>query len=396
MPAKPVVLKGRLFDGEDVFERGTVVVNSEKGIIEAAGERGSIEEPNDATLIDIEGSTITPGFIDVHMHFFGSRTMDLPEWNLTPAETIAIRSVPDMWNLLSAGFTTVRDLGSKVATFLSKAERDGDIKGPRVIAAGRSLAQTGGNDDYKLLPIKMAQELSYSYYCDSPWECRKAVRLCLRDGAEAIKVYASGTMSQSGQWKPHLTVEELSAIVDEAHRSYVKVTAHAYGEQALKNAVEAGVDSIEHGLELTEEVARMIKSKGIYYVPTLSVYSIHKPPEGSYREKIISRHFSEEMQMARDSGLKIAAGTDLVGAKEAPLGANYMEMKLLSEHFGNLEALRAGTSSAAECIGLPNVGRIKEGMNADIVVIDGDPIDDIRTVSPEYVRHVFHDGKQFR
>lgn len=396
MSENSVVLKGRLFDGENVYEKGTVVFDSDTGIILGAGEAGSVEEPSGAKVIEHNDGLISPGFIDVHMHFFGSKKMDLPEWNVTPDATVAIRSVVDMWNLLDAGFTTVRDLGSKVGTHISKAERAGEIKGPRVISADRSLAQTGGNDDYKLLPLHMAHELSYSYYCDSPWECRKAVRMCMREGAEAIKVYASGTMSHDGQWKPHLTVEELKAIVDEAHRSHVKVTAHAYGDAALKNVVEAGVDSIEHGLELTEESAAMIKKSGIYYVPTLSVYSTHESEPGSQRAKIIERHLTEEMEIAMKHSLMIASGTDLVGALEAPHGQNYMEMKLLAPHLGNLGALKSGTSVAADCLGLGDVGRLAVGKKADIILLKGNPLDEIGNASPEHVKHVFHEGKQFK
>ncbi|AKA48019.1 hypothetical protein IX51_01710 [uncultured archaeon] len=396
MAGEAVVIRGRLFDGEEIIEKGVLAFDVESGLITGAGERGSIEEPRNARVVEVEGSTITPGFIDVHMHFFGSKTLDLAEWNVTPDATVAIRSVTDMWNLLSSGFTAVRDLGSKVGTHISKAERAGEIKGPRVISAAKSLAQTGGNDDYKILPIHMAHELSYSYYCDSPWECRKAVRLCMRDGAEAIKVYASGTMSHDGQWKPHLTVEELTAIADEAHRSHVKATAHAYGEQAIRNVVEAGIDSIEHGLELTGETAKLIRSKGIYYVPTLSVYSIHKPAEGTRRSEVIARHLGEEMEIAREHKLKIAAGTDFVGAGESPHGMNYTEMKLLAEHLGSLEALKSGTSVAADCLGLPETGRLRKGKVADILVIKGKPDRNIEDASPGHIAHVFHDGKQFR
>ncbi len=396
MEKKPVVIKGRMYDGEEFFEKGVVVVNSETGLIEAAGEMGSVEEPKNASTLEVANSTIVPGFIDVHMHFFGAKSFDLAEWNTTPAETVAIRSVSDMWNLLSAGFTTVRDLGSKAGTFLSRAERQGEILGPRVISAAKSIAQTGGNDDYRILPVEMSKELSYSYYCDSPWDCRKAVRLCLRDGAEVIKVYASGTMSQGGLWKPHLTVEELSAISDEAHRAYVNVTAHAYGEPALTNAIEAGVDSIEHGLELTEKTAEMIRSKGIYYVPTLSVYAARRPDKGTYREKVVLRHFKEEMTIAKERKLKIAAGTDFVGAGENTHGQNAMEMRLLSESLGNLESIKAATSVAADCLGLPDRGRIKVGKTADLVVLKGNPIDSIESTSPEYVLHVFHDGNRIK
>lgn len=396
MAERITVLKGRLFDGEAVTDKGVVVFDEVSGLIKASGEKGEIEEPGEARVIDAGEGTIVPGFIDAHMHFMGSKTLNLAEWNVTPDATVAIRSVVDMWNLLKAGFTTVRDLGSKAGTNISMAERDGEIKGPRVISSAKSLAQTGGDDDYRILPLHMAHELSYSYYCDSPWECRKAVRLSQRDGAEVIKVYASGTMGHEGKWKPHLTVDELKAIVDEGHRAFMKVTAHAYGEEAIRNVVSAGVDSIEHGLDLTDETAKLIKSKGVYYIPTLSVYSLHKPEAGSRRARIVNAHLNDEMEIAHEHGLKIAAGTDFVGAAEGPHGNNSMEMKLLSKHLGNIQALKSGTSDAADCLGLSNRGRIKSGMYADIVVLRGNPMEDIENISADHVEHVFHEGKEVR
>jgi len=205
--------------------------------------------------------------------FFGVKEDNLISWNLTPEGLSVARSFKDMINLLASGFTAVRDLGSKSAIFLSKAEKEGYIPGPRIIASGYSIAETGGNDDPTDLPLDMAQRLSYSFYCDSPWECRKAVRLAMRQGAEVIKIYSSGAFSQRGYPKPALTVEDIKAIVDEAHRSGLKVASHAYGEEAIANSIEGGVDSIEHGLGLTEELAEEIKRKGIFYVPTLATYS---------------------------------------------------------------------------------------------------------------------------
>jgi len=245
-------LSGRIFDGENVIDHGTVSIDGNGMISDVSDHK---ENHGSSKTINCENATIIPGLIDVHMHFFGCRKEDISEWNLIPSELASVRSVTDMYNLLLSGFTTVRDLGSKTGVYLSQAERDGDIIGPSVISAGHSLAQTGGNDDLKYLPLEMSQDLSYSYYCDGPWECVSAVRKVVRDGATAVKVYASGGFAAGGKPIPNLTVEELKSIVEEGHRNNLKVTAHAYGEDAIMNVIEAGVDSIEHGIGLTEDLA---------------------------------------------------------------------------------------------------------------------------------------------
>jgi imidazolonepropionase-like amidohydrolase len=388
-----LVLKGSIFDGSEYYEDGIVVVDDSTGLISDCGKSSDVQTPADVRrTISGEGFTILPGLIDCHVHFFGSLHYDLMEWVTTPDALVALRSVEDLRKLLHAGFTTVRDLGSKVGTFLARAVNEHAVAGPRIIAAGKSLAQTGGNDDPKILPLDIAQELSYSYYCDSPWEGRKAVRLCVRDGAEVIKVYASGSFAQGGSPKPQLTTEELSAIVDEAHRVGLKVTSHCYGEAALTNAIDAGVDSIEHGIGLTFDIATQIKKKGIYYIPTLTPYLLSRPSANKIRDMLIKRHVTQDVELAKEAQLKIANGSDFIGADQELHGQNYQEIVNVAKYFGAKQALNAATQNAADCLGLPNCGRIKKEMEADLVVIKGNPLENIELLAPQNIQHVVKSG----
>ena len=389
-----VVIKGSIFDGREFLEDGIVVVDEATGLISDCGKASDVQIPRDPERrYSGEKFTILPGLIDAHVHFFGSTRYDLMEWVTTPDALVALRSVDHLRRLLYAGFTAVRDLGSKVGTQLSRAVAEGVIEGPRVISAAKSLAQTGGNDDPKILPLDIAQELWYSYYCDSPWEARKAVRLCLRDGAEVIKVYASGNFAQGGKPRVPLTVEELKAIVDEAHNNGIKVAAHAYGETALMNAIEAGVDSIEHGIGLTSEIAAQAKKKGIFYVPTVSPYLMAKPSANKDREILIKRHVTQDMVLAKEAGLKITCGSDFIGAETEMHGQNYLEIVGLAKFFGAKVALNAATETAADCLGLSNAGKIKKGADATLVVVRGNPLENVETLAPGNIQHVMKTGR---
>lgn len=392
-----LILKGAVFTGSEYIEQGVVAVDQSSGIIEKAGRQGGVTEPREETRIMAEeGTTILPGLIDTHIHFFGTRGSNIIDWVTVPETLAALRSVRDLHRLLLAGFTTVRDLGSKVGTYLSQALKEGIIEGPRVISASRPLARTGGNDDPSILPLPIAEEISYSYHCDGPWECRKAVRKVIRDGGEAVKLYVSGSLAQERKGHVQFTVEELKAIVDEAHLAGLKVAAHAWSEEGLMNVVEAGVDSIEHGMWLTPEIADRIKKKGIFYVPTLSVFSATKSTgSDSYREKFIKRHFTEDMEIAKKSNLKIVSGSDYFGADIVPHGQNYMEIVSLAKYLGNTEAIMAATIRAAECLGLNNKGQVKKGFDADLIVVRGNPLTDLEAISPAKISHVIKSGKVF-
>jgi len=378
--------RAKLFDGTELKESAEFEVNEISGLIEYVEDTKNIDEK-------YKDLTFLPGLIDTHIHFFGSENYSLIDWVITSDVLLTIRSVQDAYRLLNAGFTTVRTMGDKVSLDMSKAEKQGILYSPRIISSGFSLAQTGGNDDPKMFDLDTAARISYSYYCDGPWECRKAVRKNIRNGAEAIKAYASSSFVGGGIIKDEFTVEELKAISDEAHRTHVKAAAHAYGASAIDNAIEGGFDSIEHGLGLTEELAEKIAKKNICYVPTLAVYNIERKDSTPYRNEIIKRHFEKEVKLAYEVGAKIACGTDYVGSDNEPHGQNYIEILLLSKQIDKIDALRSATSVAVECLGRPDIGSIQKGMKADIIAVRGDPTVDLSVLKPENVVLVIKNGK---
>ena len=362
------------------------------GSIVKVGERGEVDEPAGAKVIEVRDSAVLPGLTDAHIHFFGSKKYDMAEWVTTPETLVALRSVSDARKLLRAGFTAVRDLGSKAGTYLRRAVEEGTIEGPRIVSAAKSLSQTGGDDDLTILPLHISRELSYSYFCDGPWECRKAVRKVIRDYGDLIKVYASGSMSQGTKVRRQFTIEELEAIVDEAHAVGLKVAAHAYGEEALMNSVKAGVDSIEHGIGLTRDIAREMETRGVFYIPTLSAYLAMAPTRNEEHIRLVKRHLTEDMELAKQFHLKVVVGSDFVGCDTEPHGENYREIVSVAKYFGNKEALIATSSRAAECLGLKDSGWLREGYKADLVVAKGNPMTDVENLSPAHILYVIQNG----
>lgn len=388
-----MIFKGRTFDGSRLIENAEFEIDLEKGAVEYIDEvEKSSTSIDDKELINQE-VTFLPGLIDPHIHFFGTGTHSLNDWVLTDELIVAIRSIEDAKNLLNAGYTTVRTLGDKVSLSMSKAERMDLLYSPRIISAGFSIAETGGNDDPRDLNLDYAKKISYSYYCDSPWDCRKAVRMNLRNGAETIKAYSSSSFAGGGPIKTQLTVEELSAIADESRAKGVNSASHAYGEAAISNSIEAGFSSIEHVLGLTEDSAEEMKRKDIFFVPTMAIYAHNRKSGNAIKDEITSKHLDKEVKLAFETGLKIAAGTDYLGSKEEPLGMNYQEISYISEVTGREMALRSGTSLAAECIGLKDRGKISKGFAADIIAVKGNPMDNIESLNPENVVFVMKSGK---
>ena len=358
------------------------------------GERGELEEPRGAKEVELEDATILPGLIDAHVHFYSSRGEGVTSWASVPDTLAVLRGAGDLRRLLSAGFTAVRELGTKGGVHLAQAVAEGSIEGPEVVSCSRALAQTGEDDDPPAFPLEIAQQLaSYTYFCDGPWECRKAVRKVARDGGKVVKFYSSGAFSRGGRIKPNFTKEEIHAIVEESKRLDLNVAAHAYGEEALGNVVEAGVDSIEHGLGLTSKLATEMAKKGIYYVPTLVTYS--NPAYKNRYNEMVKRHLSDDMEIAKEHGVKVVMGSDIVGDAARPHGRNYEEIAAEAKFIGSREALVAATSRAAECLGLGNGGMLKEGFRADAVVVRGNPISDVEALAPEKVLYVVRSGELF-
>ena len=387
-----LILRGRAFDGKSLHRSAVLKIDAEKGVILGFGERGEVEEPRKAKKLELDGATILPGLIDAHLHFYSSKGEGVSSWASVPDTLAVLRGAGDLRKLLFAGFTAVRELGTKGGVHLAQAVAEGSIEGPDVVSCSRALAQTGEDDDPPAFPLDIAQQLaSYTYFCDGPWECRRAVRKVARDGGKVVKFYASGAFSRGGMIRPNFTKEEIHAIVDESKRLDLRVAAHAYGEEALSNVVEAGVDSIEHGLGLTPSLAKEIAKKGIYYIPTLGVYS-HPAYRNRYHE-LVKRHLTEDMVIAKEHGLKVVMGSDIVGDAARPHGRNYEEIVAEAKFLGNREALVAATSRAAECLGLKEGGLLKEGYRADAVVVRGNPLTDIEALAPENVLHVIRSGK---
>ncbi len=389
-----LIFKGQAFDGESSCRSGVLRIDSRAGVITAFGERGAVEEPMDAKVIELENATILPGLTDAHLHFYSARGSGVTAWATVPDTLAVLRAVGDLRKLLQAGFTTVRELGSKGGVHLAKAVEEGAFPGPEVLSCSRALAQTGEDDDPPGFPLEIAQLLaSYTYFCDGPWECRKAVRKVVRDGGRVVKFYASGAFSRGGgRVKPNFTAEEIRAVVDESHRAGLKVAAHAYGEEALTSVVEAGVDSVEHGLGLTAAIAREMARRGIFYVPTLVTY-MGKSYADRAKEQFVKRHLTEDVEVAKESGVGVVMGSDIVGDTDRPHGRNYEEIAAEARFLGNEGALAATTSRAAKCLGLSDCGMLREGFRADAVVVKGDPTADIQALAPENVLYVIKAGE---
>ena len=395
IPMNDLTLKGRVFDGIELHDRAVVTIDSEKGIISGFGERGSLEEPSGKT-IEGDDITILPGLIDAHVHFFGiTKGQGLMEWATIPDSLAVLRSVRDLRLYCEAGFTSVRDLGTKSGVLLAQAASEGAFESPRIISCSRVSRKQAETTDPPSLPLDVAQRLaSYSYFCDGPWDCRKAVRMVIRDGGRVVKLYASGGFAQGGKVRLQFTIEEIRAIVEESHANGIKVAAHAYGEEALLNAIDGGVDSIEHGLGLTPRVAKVLTEKGIFYVPTLVTYLKMKSYSSNpAREQMVKKHLTEDLRLAKEHNVKVVMGSDIVGDEARPHGRNYEEIAEEARFLGNKEALIAATSRAAQCLDLENVGLIKEGYIADLVVVKGDPLENIEILAPENIVHVMKSGK---
>lgn len=387
-----LIFRGRAFDGTSLHRSAVVKIDTDTGVIQAFGNRGEVEEPADAKKLELKDATLLPGLIDAHVHFYSARGEGVTAWATVPDTLAVLRAAGDLKRLLRSGFTAVRELGTKGGAHLAQAVAEGSIEGPEVVTCSRALAQTGEDDDPPSFPLELAQQLAtYTHFCDGPWACRKAVRKVARDGGKVVKFYASGAFSRGGRIKPNFTQEEIGAIVDESRRLGLKVAAHAYGEEALERVVAAGVDSIEHGLGLTPRVARAVAKKGIYYVPTLVTY--HRPAYANRSNEMVKRHLSEDMVIAREHGVKVVMGSDIVGDAARPHGRNYEEIVAEAKFLGNREALIAATSRAAECLGLEHGGRLKAGFRADAVIVRGNPVADIEALAPERILYVIRSGR---
>jgi imidazolonepropionase-like amidohydrolase len=393
---KTTVLKAaRLFDGKSnaLVTPGVVVVTD--GKITSVGGKAAI--PAGAEVIDLGDATLLPGFIDAHTHETGMNSNDYKQRQLDqlqkPIAEQALDATSNVRVTLMAGFTTVRDVGSHdyLDVGLRNAIRDGKIPGPRMLVAVYAIGATGGHCDGSdgfregLFGKETGPAQGVINGAD---QARYAVRLMHKYGANVIKTCASGgVLSLTDDVDtPQLTQEELGAIVDEAHALRLKVATHCHGAEAAKRAIRAGVNSIEHGTFLDDEALDMMKQHGTYLVPTLMAVQglqeqldkgIYIPPAISIKAQLAIANIRKTFQKALAKGLNIGLGTD---AAVYPHGRNAEEFhQMVDLGMKPLDALKAGTSSDAELLGLADqIGTLEPNKIADVVAVPGNPVENIR------------------
>ena len=388
-PGPTVLRAARLLDVATGEMHRDAVIVVEDGLITAVNPASVPDVMHDMNLGDV---TLLPGFIDTHTHLGGEVSATSFTDAVTRTEAYgAFNAVKYGGITLRAGFTTVRDFGGDVTVELGRAVERGDIIAPRVIPSRNSLGITGGHCDVTGFAPGIREGGPEEGIADGPWEVVEAVRYQIKHGAQVIKTCATaGVLSMEGPvGAQQYTLEELTAMVEEAARHGIKVAAHAHGPEGILAAVQAGVASIEHGSILTDEIMDLMIEKGTYLVPT--TYLVDRialdqlPPLVRAKAEEITPLARQSLQRAIDRGVPIAFGTD---AAVLPHGENAGEFGMgMSE----LDALRTATIHAADLIDRPDRGRLADGMLADIIAVPGNPLDDIEVTKD--VRFVMQGGR---
>jgi imidazolonepropionase-like amidohydrolase len=382
------ILGSRLVDAERIIENPIVLIQD--GVIKETGSRGKVRIPGGAAVHDASGCILMPGLVDCHVHFTGSDTAT-PGLQREPFETRLIRAaVVQTRQLLDAGITSVMDTGGLVGLHVRNAVRAGIVAGPRILAAGRYMSATGGHGDTHSLPLEWVKEgRPFGWgmdgrIADGVDECLKAVREQLRMSVDFIKICTSGGGGSlvDPAWVPEYSFEEIKAMVDEAHGWRRRVLVHCYYPEALRRSVSAGVDIVTHGNMADDDTVQLMRDKGTLLVPTMSVYErIHKlRPEAPVAEMYETLYGN--IGRLHEAGLTLAVGTDTMGGI-FPFGGSAFELELYVDKVGlkPREALTIGTLNGAKVMGLEDLlGTLREGKYADIIAVDGDPLDDMRVL----------------
>lgn len=389
------VIAGRLLSDQ------VIVVSGDK--ISAVGSEKTIAIPDGATVIDLSQKTVLPGLIDMHDHltgdhrFHGYSSLEIS----IPRETLY--GVLNARKTLNAGFTTVRNVGAGGYTdvALRNAINDGEIDGPRLRVSGPSLGITGGHCDNNLLPREYDEQAEG--VADGPWAVRAKVRETIKYGADVIKYCATGGVLSKGDsvGGQQYTLEEMQALVDEAHMHGRKVAAHAHGPDGIRAAIIAGVDSVEHASLIDDEGIRLARANGTFLV--MDIYndtfilehgaSVGMLPESLEKERMIGQLQRDNFQKAFKAGVRMAFGSD---GGVYPHGDNGKQFHYMVEYgMTPMQAIQAATVHAAELIGWPDtVGAVTAGRYADIIAIDGNPLEKVELL--EDVGFVMKGGKVFK
>jgi imidazolonepropionase-like amidohydrolase len=402
-----VIRAGKLIDGQSDTPRNNQLIFVRGERIERIAD-ASATIPKDAAIIDLTAFTVLPGLIDSHTHIF--------LWGEDPAKGgydanilkagIALRAARATYaakRALEQGFTTIRDLETEGAGYgdveIKQAIEEGTIPGPRIFGATRAISSTGGYNLEGYAPeLTMPKGVQI---IDGPVEARKAAREQLDHGADWIKVYMThrSWVDKDGKLfsQPTLTVEELKAIVDEAHGWRKKVACHAYNGVGLQRALDGGCDSIEHGLEMTDAQIEQMARQGTWYCPTLSPYYDDWAPEGTpagRRDRARALVHETTFKNALNAHLKIVYGTDMGGIPwQEPMAQEFNRLVTLGMSPG--DAIHSATSRAAEMLeSKGEIGVLAPGAYADIIAVHGDPLKDIHEL--EKIQFVMKNGSVYK
>jgi len=403
--AASAFVDARLIDGitDEPVDRGYVRVRdgriSDLGPMSAYRKAGGYER-----VVDLAGKTLLAGLIDCHVHFVYSGFRSLEEIDRCPVETAAINAIVNGGLMLDAGYTTVRDVGTigNVAVAIRDAIAAGKVRGPRVIASGQIIGPTSGMVD--TLPSHWSKSSGLGVCVDGPEAIVKEVRRQIKNGVDNIKLGASGVEvgRYAYTWMTTLSAEEIAAAVTEAHRWGRTVAIHCQSFDAAKFALRAGADTIEHGTRLDDEALALFAKSRTALVPTLSTLfsvlelgeSLNLMPKQREEMAVNKDHWLSAVARAREANIPIGAGSDI--GNRYPHGRNAREIELLVRAgLSPMQAIKAATGTAASILGKAgNVGALTPGAWADLLVVDGDPLTDIRVLGDhERIRLVILEGR---
>ncbi len=408
LEARTLVHAGKLIDGRSATAAsGKTLVIEGKKIIEVAN--GHLEPGPDDEVIDLSDSTVLPGLMDMHTHLSseGNKNSYLERMQLNPGD-YAIRSVVYAERTLMSGFTTVRDVGDSynVTISLRNAINGGWVPGPRIFTAAKSLATTGGHADPSngRRADLQGDPGPKEGVVNSVGDARKAVRQRYKEGADLIKITATGGVLSlaKNSHNPQFSEEVLAAIIDTANDYGFMVAAHAHGAEGMKRAIRAGVRTIEHGTFMDDEVMQLMNEHGTYYVPTIMAgkwVEAKAKIDGFFPDVVrpkaaaVGPLIAETFRKAYKAGVKIAFGTDTGVSAHGDNAEEFAHMVELG--MPAMEAIQSATSVTAELLGIAeDVGTLEAGKFADLIAVDGDPLSDISTL--QNVKFVMKEGVVYK